>query len=429
MHASDIFIDWIDLKQDHLKTFNMSRTPVVDLETVQVPPGLTSEEREEFFISALKGRSFKPFDLYHGGVYARGDEIQEHAESGNVYYLLKGKTNDDKLSGFGFKRGRHEGSHSTSIGMKSDGRIVQVSGNVGRLDRTDNIWNYGLADTVFLTNQVIRSKGLNIPEFTPGLQFMRDSISETDKRKGVSPWYWSGAYCNEIHITSNNYAGSDALAIDIMRDMKGRRMARVAKASYGDETVNFGMPTKKGQRLHKGVVVYRKGPEMLAHAKGDEAKAIIKASPEYQMAMDMGLVRVELKLGSHYLRENNQRYLGDLDMAKLIALYSRETAPLLLARADDTIRLLDHMPQKLKMTALAWIDGRDLRSVMPRTTFKTHRKALLEFGLDVSEPRSDKSSNAEETLQRMLDALPQHSLKPLPCPEWYGLPEVERIAA
>ncbi|MEN9481589.1 MAG: hypothetical protein RLZZ298_2984 [Pseudomonadota bacterium] len=429
MHASDIFLDWIDLKQDHLKTFNMSRSPVVKLEEVQVPAGLTQEEREALYVEALKGRSFKPFDLYHGGVYARGDEVQEQREGSNVYFLLKGKTNDEKQSGFGFKRGRHTGSHSTSIGMKSDGRIVQVSGNVGRLNRADNIWNYGLADTVYLTNQVIRSKGLNIPEFTPGLQFLRDSISETDKRKGVSPWCWSGAVCNELHITSNNYAGSDALAIDIMRDMKGRRMARVAKASYGDETVNFGMPTKKGQRLHKGVVVYRKGPEMLAHAKGDEAKALIKTSSEYQMAMDMGLVRVELKLGSHYLRENNQRYLGDLDMGKLIALYSRETAGLLLARADDTIRLIDDMPQKLKLTALGWIDGRDLRSVMPDRTFRRHRKELLAYGLDVSEPRADKSSNAEETLQRMLDALPQHSLKPLPCPEWYGLPEVERRAA
>lgn len=428
MHASDIFLDWIDLKQDHLKTFNMAR----GVESSKTKFTNAYDAADAAYLEALTGKStFQPFDLYHGGVYARGAEIQEQAQDGNVYYLLTGKLGNEKETGFGFKRGRHTGSHSTSIGMKSDGRIVHVSGNVGRLDRTDNIWNYGLADTVYLTNQVIRNKGLNIPEFTPGLQFMRESISETDKRKGVSPWYWSGAYCNELHITSNNYAGSDALAIDIMRDMKGRRMARVAKASFGDETVNFGMPTKKGQRLHKGVVVYRKGPEMLAHAKGDDAKQTIKSSPEYQMAMDMGLVRVELKLGSHYLRENNQRYLGDLDMGKLIALYNRETAPLLLARADNTIRLIDDMPQKLKLSALAWIDGRDLRSCLPRTTFKTHRKALLQYGLDVTEPRNlaNGRPNAEEALQRMLDSLPQHSLKPLLCPDWYGLPDVSRIAA
>lgn len=402
MTPSDTFIDWIDLKQDHKRTH----------------------------LHRLTGEHFEAFDTYHGGVYARGADIVEQRENDNVYFLLAGKADDPKKTGFGFKRGRHEGSHSTSVGMKSDGRIVQVSGNVGRLDRPDNIWNYGLSDTVALTNMMIRSKGLNIPEFTPGEQFLRETVSETDHRKGVSPWYWTGAVCNEIHVTRNHYAGSDGLAVEIMRDMRGRRLARVSKAAYGDETVSFGMPTKSGQRLHKGVVVYRKGPEMLAHAKGDEAKRIIKASPEYQMAMDTGLVRVECKFGSHYLRENNQRYLGDLDMTKLIALYNHITAPLLLARSDQAVRLVDAMPRKLRMSALSWIDGRDLRAILPRTTFKTHRKALLEYGLDISEARRvDGKPNAEEALQRMLDALPQHSLQPMSAPDWYGLPEVERRAA
>jgi hypothetical protein len=148
------------------------------------------------------------------------------------------------------------------------------------------------------------------------------------------------------------------------------------------------------------------------------------------MAQDLGIVRIELKLGSHYLRENNQRYLGDMEMGKLIALYTRETAPLLLARADNEIRLIDNMPNKLKMTAISWINGMDCRCLLPHRTFYRHRKELMPYGLDISEPRRvDGKPNAEEALQRMLDALPQHSLKPLEAPEWYGLPEVERRAA
>lgn len=145
---------------------------------------------------------------------------------------------------------------------------------------------------------------------------------------------------------------------------------------------------------------------------------LIMASDEYQLAMDTGIVRVECKFGAHYLRENNQRYLGDLEMGKLIALFDRETAPLLLARAEQSVRLVDAMPRKLRMSALSWIDGRDMRSILPRTTFKTHRKALLEYGLDITEPRNlaNGRPNAEEALQRMLDALPQHSLKVMPCP-------------
>lgn len=396
MHSSDTFIDWLHIKQDHLKTHMLNAT----------------------------GRNFEEFDTYHGGVYARGSELAHSVEDGKVFLLLAGKGDD---CGFGYKRGRHEGSHSTSVGLRSDGRIVEMSGNVGRVDRPDNLWNYGLSDTVFLANRILRRKGLNIPEFGRGRQFLRDSISETDHRKGVSPWYWSGAYINEIHVTRNYYAGSDKLAQEAMRDMRGRRMARVSKSAFGDETISFGMPTRKGQRLHKAVVVYRKGPEMLAHAKGDAAKALIKKSEEYALAMDLGLIRVECKFGSHYLRENNQRYLGDIDMAKLIALFNRETAPLLLARADNVTRLVDAMPSRLRLSALSWIDGRDLRGVLAPATFKRHRRALLNYGLDITEARNIANGhpNAEDALQRMLDALPQHVLQPLAAPDWYGLPELE----
>lgn len=425
MNASNTFIDWLDLKQDHLKTHQLrhAHRPKGEYQTAY-------EAADAAYLDA-KARQFEPFDVYHGGVYARGVEVAEHREGSNVYYLLGGAAEDQKNVGCGFKRGFHEGSHSTRIGLKSDGRIMHMSGNIGRIDRPNNLWNYGLSDTVAIANQVIRSKGLNLPEFSRGDQFLRDSISETDHRKGVSPWFWSGAVCNEIHVTRNYYAGSDALAVEIMRDMRGRRLARVAKASYGDETVSFGMPTRKGQRLHKGVVCYRKGPEMLAHAKGDDAKKAIKLTDEYQLAMDTGIVRVECKFGSHYLRENNQRYLGDLDMAQLIALYNRETAPLLLARPEQSVRLVSDMPRKLRMSALSWIDGHDLRALLPRTTFKTHRKALLEYGLDISEARNVANGrpNAEDALQRLLDALPQHSLQPMAAPDWYGLPDVSRRAA
>lgn len=393
MQASDFFVDWLDLRQDHGFTHAMRQT----------------------------GTPYPGHPEFIGGVRASGQEVVTQSEDGKVFYLLSA----DKDARHGFKTlpGRREGSYSTSVLLHSDGRNVRISGNVGRLDRPDNLWNYGFEETLALASFEARAKGL--PAFTHGQQILRDTISEDDRRKGVSPWRWTGAVVNECHVTRNWYAGSDALAIDIMRDMQGRRLARVSKSAFGNESVSFGMPNKKGQRLHRGVVCYRKGPEMLAHAKGDEAKARVKASEEFQLAMDCGLVRVEMKCGALFLRGHNLRYTGDITMAKLIALYNRETAPLLLARSDNTVRLVSDMPRPLRMSALAWIDGRDLRCLLSPATFKRHRKALLTFGLDVSEPRRvDGRPNAEDALQRLLDALPQHSLKPMAVPDWYGLPEV-----
>ncbi|MDR2838391.1 MAG: hypothetical protein LBV49_07505 [Azonexus sp.] len=404
MLAGDTFIDWIDLRQDHEMTHRRRQ--------LDRPPGA----------------EFVPYPghpEFFGGVRARADEFVAHDfDDDKIFYLLAAKKSpDNKNHGCRTNCGFHEGSHSTRVLLWSDGNNVRISGNVGRIDRPDNVWNYNFAETITLANCIARANKL--PDFTPGQNFLRETISEDDKRKGVSPWMWSGAHVNELHITRNYMAGSDLLAIESMRDMRGRRLARVSKAAYGDETISFGMPQKKGQRLHRAIVVYRKGPEMLAHARGDEAKAAIKASAEYQFAMDFGLIRVELKCGADYLRGKNLRYLGDIDMSKLIALYNAETAPLLLARADNTVRLVDAMPRKLRMTALSWIDGRDMRGLMAPATFKRHRKALLEYGLDITEPRNDGRSTAEEILQQMLDSLPQHQLRPVAAPEWYGLPEID----
>lgn len=393
MQASDFFIDWLDLRQDHAYTHRAKCT----------------------------GTPYAGHPEFTGGVRATGDAIVTQSEDGKVFYLLSSDESNKRT--FKTLPGRRRGSHETSVLLHSDGNQVRISGNIGRLDRPDNLWNYNLTDTVTLANIEARAAGL--PEFTNGQQILRDTISEDDRRKGVSPWKWTGAAVNEIHVTRNWYAGNDALAIETMRDMQGRRLARVSKSAFGNESVSFGMPYKKGQRLHRGVVAYRKGPEMLAHAKGDEAKAAIKKSAEYQLAMDTGLVRVEMKCGALFLRGHNLRYLGDIEMGKLIALYNRETAPLLLARPDNSIRLVSDMPAKLRMSALSWIDGRDIRCLVSPATFKRHRKALLEYGLDISEPRrTDGRPNAENALQRLLDALPQHSLRPLAAPEWYGLPEL-----
>lgn len=393
MKAADFFIDWIDLRQNHAYTHALRQT----------------------------GTPYPGHKEYNGGVRASGDELIAQTEDGKVFYLLSSSV--DSKRGFKPLPGRRQGSYSTSVLLFSDGSNMRISGNVGRLDRPDNLWNYDWSDTFNLCNVEARAHGL--PAFTHGDQILRDSISEDDRRKGVSPWKWTGAAVNELHVTRNFYAGSEALAIETMRDIQGRRLARVSKSAFGNESISFGMPNRKRQRLHRGVVIYRKAAEMLAHAKGDDAKKAVKASQEYQMAHELGLVRVECKFGALYLRGHNLRYTGDIDMGKLIALYNKETAGLLLARPDNTIRLVSDMPAKLRMAALSWIDGRDVRCLVSPATFRRYRKALLAFGLDISEPRRvDGRPNAEDALQRLLDALPQHSLQPLSAPDWYGLPEV-----
>lgn len=320
-----------------------------------------------------------------------------------------------------------KGSHDTSLRVRSDGNTVILSGNPGRFGRTDNVFNYGIEETFCKASDVLADFGL--PAFTPGECRTKSSVSERDRDLGLFT-EWTGALIRELHATCNLSAGNEALAKEYMNYAAGLRASRIAKGVYGDETIIFGKLSTKKKPIHKAIVVYRKAEEMLAHAKGDEAKKAVKASPEYQLARDTGLVRVECKWGSHFLRDNKLRFMGEATMAKIISIYQRETAFLFDAHPDRAVRLVSELPTKVRLAALAWMRGDDLRQLMSRATYFRVVKALRDFGIDASERRAGASpeSQAEKDLQAMLDSLPQFDLRPLSAPEWYGLPDLRKAA-
>lgn len=402
------FIDWLDIRQDFRETHTKSGALVGGL---------------------VHDRPFEELPLVYGAIRARGTEIvADTSEDGKVYYLIAGDKDDRKGVGYCHTARQHEGSHSTKLLIECDGARARVSGNIGRLDRLDNIWNYNLEDTVLKGSEVMRSYGL--PAFSRGVEYMRPTLSAHDHERGVSPWVWSGAYFAEMHVTRNFQTGGEKQAVDFMRSMSAFRSSRISKGRFGDETLNFGMPTKKGQRLRKAVVVYRKAAEMLAHAKGDDERERIKKSPEYQFAQDVGLVRIECKWGRDFLRDKNLRYWGAADMAKIIRLFNEETTFLLTADPGRVNRVVADMPNKVRAAALLWIQGHDLRTLYPRSTYFRHVKALRDYGIDAAEPRDvNGRPDAEQALERMLDQTKTFDLLALPAPEWYGLPEIERRAA
>lgn len=370
-------------------------------------------------------KHFRELPVVGGAVHSKGDKVEALQVDG-VHYLVLSNEEGKEGPGYTVSGLQHCGSHDTKVITRCDGHNVSISGNVGRLDRPDNIFNYGLDETVEKASAVVRSYGL--PGFTAGECLAKESVSEHDRELGL--WYeWSGAVFREMHVTQNFATGNEAIAKEAMRYMGGLRAARIAKGMYGDETIIYGHLARKGHRMHKAIVVYRKAAEMLAHAKGEEAKKRVKASAEYQFAMDTGLVRVECKWGRDYLRDNQVRFLGDANMGKIISLFQKETEFLLTAKPDRLARVVADMPPRIRSAALHWIRGDDLRLLMSRATFFRAVKALADYGIDASEPRHvDGRPNSEEALQRMLDALPAFEFRPLTVPDWYGLPEVRKAA-
>lgn len=381
MNSGSTFIDWMDIRQLH---------------------------------------SGRDLPVVGGGVLVKGEQAQECDEEGHRFIVVKAGEQYSNI----VRPMQKRGSFQTNVLVRCDGANVRVSGNVGRWARADNVFNYGLEETVEKASQMAAEEGL--PAFGTGHKCMKQSMSKHDIVTGVHPWVWSGAHFQELHVTRNYMAGNEAISKEAMRYMAAKRGARLAKGVYGDETLVFG---KQHGKLHKRVVVYRKGAEMLAHAKGLEAKQAMKKSQEYQFACDVGLVRIECKWGRDFLRDNNLRYLGDTTMGKVISIFEAETAFLLDAEPERVVRLIDELPSKLRSAALHWIRGDDLRQLYSRATFFRHVKALRDIGIDASEPRNvNGKPNTEEALQRMLDSLPRFDLRPLSVPEWYGLPEVRKAA-
>lgn len=377
------------------------------------------------FIDWLNAAQRHPGELpiVGDGVRLSGDSFEEVEIEGQKFVVVRPGENFR----YSVPSKQRRGSHDTSLRVRCDGNNVTLSGNPGRWNRSDNVFNYGIDDTWSIASARLAEDGL--PAFTPGECRTKASVSERDRDLGLFT-EWTGAVIRELHATCNLSAGNEALAKEYMNFAAGLRSSRIAKGVYGDETIIFGKLSSKKKPIHKAIVVYRKAEEILAHAKGDDAKKAVKASEEYQFARDTGLVRVECKWGSHFLRDNKLRFMGEATMAKIISIYQRETAFLFDAHPDRAVRLVSELPTKLRLAALAWMRGDDLRQLMARSTYFRVVKALRDYGIDASERRAGASpeSQAEKDLQAMLDSLPQFYLRPLSAPEWYGLPDLRKAA-
>jgi hypothetical protein len=79
-------------------------------------------------------------------------------------------------------------------------------------------------------------------------------------------------------------------------------------------------------------------------------------------------------------------YLGGLDMAQLELLFEERRA--VLTRAEHTTDDLQELPKRLRCTARDWLAGDDISKRMANSTFRSHRKGLLSYGIDIAVRRN-----------------------------------------
>ena len=110
------------------------------------------------------------------------------------------------------RRIEHEGSYDTKVSVRCDGRRVELSGNVGRFGRTDNLFGVKVLETVEIANTILAAVGL--PPFT---DFERSTwLSRSDTYQTRS------AVITRVDLTANFAAGSRDAAFRVLHWMSGQ---------------------------------------------------------------------------------------------------------------------------------------------------------------------------------------------------------------
>ena len=146
--------------------------------------------------------------------------------------------------------------------------------------------------------------------------------------------------------------------------------------------------TAKGHKLPKELAT----PEMLEYAdKALRIEGVIR-----QLELKRRLLNVASNWDIDTAEELLLEYISKLEMSDVYML------------KDD---VLDSLPPRLRMVYQTWLNGDDLKQILPHNTFYRYKKALREFGIDIS-TKSPKEKSNVIPLIRVLEA------KPVGIPDW-----------
>jgi II/X family phage/plasmid replication protein len=192
-------------------------------------------------------------------------------------------------------------------------------------------------------------------------------------------------------------------------------LAWIRAAEYKSRT-RHGRPQMKGGTIYWGKHSQRWA--LKAYSKGEEIEVPKHRLPEALLDTPLAKwannkLRLELRLKSKELeklgietaadltpvraRQLYGEYVGRLDMKEQIALSTEEHLKL---------------PQRLRGTYALWRCGEDLRSTLPKATYFRHRKAFLEYGIDIALRQESLDRSNVVPLIRILQA------EPASIPEW-----------
>lgn len=284
-----------------------------------------------------------------------------------------------------------EGSHSSKIQIKSHTENqIYISGNPTKFLQGHNL--FGSNDLVGLMGKFF------------------DSLLEHDEL-GLCPDPFQYANIKDGHYELTRVDVNETWHLNNQRDVLAwiRAVGETAylkhrgAGQFSGDTAYFGKNSRRW-----ALKCYSKGLEILAKGHKLPTELAIPEMVEYaQKALRIeGVTRqLELKRRSLHVASN-----WDIDTAEelLLEYISKLEMSDVYMLKDD---VLDSLPPRLRLTYQAWLNGDDLKTVLPRPTFYRYRKQILEYGVDISSKSPKEKSNVIPLI-RVLEA------KPVGIPDW-----------
>lgn len=302
-----------------------------------------------------------------------------------------------------------EGTFDTRILAISHAGRAALRGNPGRWGRPDNVFGFDFDETFRRANAIGRAAGLR--DFTHGERRLNSAATPLEAAKhGL--WRWTGATVTALDLTANFATGSRSNGAAFLSWLEGQRVERVKGTTVNKGSVRFGA----GRGLQ--VECYDKADELIAHAKGDEAKKAIRKSELYQWLCDEGIVRLEVRLKRDHLRAAEMGYAGAITMDKVTQLFGDKTRFLTRVSSDVDAFNFEGMTTpsgrpdfRLAGIARQFMAGEDVKARMRSTaTFYRTRRRLLPYGIDIA---------ARPTVLKFAPKVREIELRQVEAPSWY----------
>ena len=285
-----------------------------------------------------------------------------------------------------------EGSYSSKIQIASaDSSHIYISGNPTKFLQGHNLFGSNDLKKIMAKffDALVQQEALGLypnPHQYDSIQQGLYTLSRVDMNES---WHlankndvlaWVRAFGETVRL---KHRGAGQFSGDTAYIGKNSRRWAMKCYSKGHEI------TAKGHQLPKELQI----PEMIEYAnKSLRLELVIR---------QLELKRRGLDMAWHWQDTTPIMLLHTMVLSNL------EMSDVFMLKND----ILESLPPRLRLTYQAWLNGDDLKHILPHNTFYRSKRALREYGIDISIP-SPKEKNNVIPLIRYLEA------EPVGIPDW-----------